>query len=126
MSESNTEISPTNSTHIRTMVLAYYEDCIIASSALQTWMLSRRGSFRSAYIPFFQSFVKLYQTTRSLNTLNIDTTAPLKRDIEKWISGNVGIRTMTPREQLNFTKRGLFLFEMWGKLLYDQTIIEFR
>ena len=123
MSESNTEISPTNSTHIRTMVLAYYEDCILASSALQTWMLSRRGSFRSAYIPFFQSFVKLYQTTRSLSTC---TPSPLKPKIEEWIRSNNGIQTLPLKKRIVLTQQGLSLFSQWTELLYDQTIIEFR
>ena len=105
------------------MVLVYYEDCILASSVLQTWMLSRRGSFRSAYIPFFQSFVKLYQTTRSLSTC---TPSALKPKIEEWIRSNNGIQTMPLKKRIVLIQQGLSLFSQWTELLYDQTIIEFR
>lgn len=117
-------VSPVNSTQTRDFILAVYQQGIIASTDLREWILSRKGSYRSAYIPFYRTFVMLYESTKNLSVLAAHHDE--KKMIDAWIGRNTYMKQMSDREQLVLANDGIHLFSRWSEILFQQTIIEFR
>ena len=117
-------VSPVNSTQTRDFIVVMYQQGIITSANLREWMLSRKGSYRLAYIPFYRTFVMLYESTKNLSVLSKYHAE--KKLIEAWISQNTYLKQMSARKQLTLANDGINLFSRWSEILFQQNIIEFR
>ena len=117
-------VSPVNSTQTRDFIVVMYQQGIITSANLREWMLSRKGSYRLAYIPFYRTFVMLYESTKNLSVMS--KYHDEKKLIELWISKNTYLKRMSDRKQLILANDGINLFSRWSEILFQQTIIEFR
>ena len=117
-------VSPVNSTQTRDFIVAVSQQGIITSTNLREWLLSRKGSYQSAYIPFYRTFVMLYESTKNLSVLS--THHDEKKLVDEWISKHMYFKQISCREKLILANTGINLFSRWSEILYQQTIIEFR
>ena len=120
----SSSVSPTNSTAPRGFVLDLYEQCIVTSTVLREWLLCRKGSFRSAYTPFYKAFVMLFESTRCISAMS--TYDGCKADILAWIKRNVSLQNMQANKRIELAQEGLDLFSDWAEQLHHQSVIEFR
>jgi hypothetical protein len=102
-----------------------YQDSVLYSATLREWQLypkgSRKGPFSASFIPFYTSFVQLFEATRGLPLL--EEYEPLKNRIATWINRCNGVILCEVDYQDRVILIGLNIYTEWTKCLLEKNII---
>ncbi|MDD3098881.1 MAG: hypothetical protein PHW36_00835 [Bacilli bacterium] len=102
-----------------------YQDSVLSSAQLREWQLypdySRKGPFSTSFIPFYTSFVQLFQATCGLPLL--EEFDRLKKRITTWIKRCEGIMLKEMGYKDRVISIGLTIYTEWTKCLLEKNII---
>lgn len=119
-------VAPTNDIIFRRVIMDYYHRAMNYSVETQIFLTTpkknRRGRVDARGYPFRSAFVKLYKFTQNL--VNSKQNADIEAEISRWL--NTIPEFKTEEETTRYYQKGIELLDTWGRILIENSIIEFR